>query len=141
MLQCLEVRPDQTALELLIEFRARYPEYYSLRQLCTLERRVRAWRREALRWTIAHDSSNRATQLSLVENSEGPGRFTAEALSDVWPRESEGKARITANAATLATFPSTAQSLALPGGSTEEMTAPARFVTHALGGGQLIAAP
>ena len=26
MLQCLEARPDQTALELLLEFRARYPE-------------------------------------------------------------------------------------------------------------------
>ncbi|MGA8707617.1 MAG: transposase family protein [Steroidobacteraceae bacterium] len=48
MLQCLEAQPDQTALELLIEFRARYPEHYSLRQLCTLERRVRAWRRGAI---------------------------------------------------------------------------------------------
>ncbi len=48
MLQCLEAQPDQTAVELLIEFRARYPEHYSLRQLCTLERRVRAWRRGAV---------------------------------------------------------------------------------------------
>jgi hypothetical protein len=48
MLQCLEARPDQTAVELLIEFRARYPEHYTLRQLCTLERRVRAWRRKAV---------------------------------------------------------------------------------------------
>jgi hypothetical protein len=48
MLQCLEAQPDQTAVELLIEFRARYPEHYSLRQLCTLERRVRAWRRGAI---------------------------------------------------------------------------------------------
>jgi hypothetical protein len=48
MLQCLEAQPDQTAVELLIEFRARYPEHYSLRQLCTLERRVRTWRREAV---------------------------------------------------------------------------------------------
>ena len=48
MLQCLEAQPDQTAVELLIEFRARYPEHYSLRQLCTLERRVRVWRREAV---------------------------------------------------------------------------------------------
>jgi hypothetical protein len=38
----------QTAVELLIEFRARYPEHYSLRQLCTLERRVRVWRRAAV---------------------------------------------------------------------------------------------
>jgi hypothetical protein len=48
MLQSLEAQPDQTAVELLIEFRARYPEHYSLRQLCTLERRVRVWRREAV---------------------------------------------------------------------------------------------
>ncbi len=48
MRQCLEAKPDQTAVELLIEFRARYPEHYSLRQLCTLERRVRVWRREAV---------------------------------------------------------------------------------------------
>jgi hypothetical protein len=48
MLQCLEAQPDQTAVQLLIEFRARYPEHYSLRQLCTLERRVRVWRREAV---------------------------------------------------------------------------------------------
>jgi hypothetical protein len=48
MLQSLEAQPDQTAVELLIEFRARYPEHYSLRQLCTLERRVRAWRRGAI---------------------------------------------------------------------------------------------
>ena len=47
MLQSLESQPDQTAVELLIEFRARYPEYCSLRQLCTLEQRVRAWRRRA----------------------------------------------------------------------------------------------
>jgi hypothetical protein len=49
MLQCLEEQPDQTAMELLVEFRARYPEHYSLRQLCTLERRVRVWRREAVK--------------------------------------------------------------------------------------------
>ena len=53
MMQCLEAWPDQTALELLVEFRARYPEYYSLRQLCTLERRVRAWRREAVQRLIS----------------------------------------------------------------------------------------
>jgi hypothetical protein len=49
MLQSLEANPDQTAMALLVEFRARYPEHYSLRQLCTLERRVRAWRRETIR--------------------------------------------------------------------------------------------
>ncbi len=52
MLQCLEAQPDQTALELLIEFRARYPEKYSLRNLSALQRRVRVWRREALQRLI-----------------------------------------------------------------------------------------
>jgi hypothetical protein len=32
MLECLEARPDQTALELLLEFRARYPERYTYRE-------------------------------------------------------------------------------------------------------------
>jgi transposase InsO family protein len=52
MLQCLEAQPDQTALELLFEFMARYPERYSLRQLCTLQRRLRVWRREAVQRLI-----------------------------------------------------------------------------------------
>lgn len=46
MTQHLESQPDQTALELLIEFQARYPGRYSLRNLDTLQRRVRAWRRQ-----------------------------------------------------------------------------------------------
>ena len=41
MVLCLEERPDQTALELLVEFRARYPGRYTLRQLYTLQRLVR----------------------------------------------------------------------------------------------------
>jgi hypothetical protein len=52
MVTCLEDQPDQTALELLIEFQARYPGRYSMRQLCTLQRRVRAWRREAVQRMI-----------------------------------------------------------------------------------------
>ena len=52
MLQCLETRPDQTALELLLEFRARYPERYTLRQLSTMQRRLRVWRREAAKRLI-----------------------------------------------------------------------------------------
>jgi hypothetical protein len=48
MLQCLEAQPDQTALELLIEFQARYPARYSLRNLSALQRRVKMWRREAV---------------------------------------------------------------------------------------------
>jgi hypothetical protein len=52
MLQYLEAQPDQTALELLFEFMARYPERYSRRQLCTLQRRLRVWRREAVQRLI-----------------------------------------------------------------------------------------
>jgi hypothetical protein len=52
MLECLEARPDQTALELLLEFRARYPERYTLRQLATMRRRLRLWRREAVKQLI-----------------------------------------------------------------------------------------
>jgi hypothetical protein len=48
MLQCLEAQLDRTALELLVEFRARYPERYSLRNLSALQRRVKVWRREAV---------------------------------------------------------------------------------------------
>jgi hypothetical protein len=53
MVQCLEERPDQTALELLVEFQARYPGSYSLRQLYTLQKRVRTWRRAAVERLIA----------------------------------------------------------------------------------------
>lgn len=52
MLQCLEAQPDQTALELLIEFRARYPERYSLGNLRALQRRVKVCRREAVQRLI-----------------------------------------------------------------------------------------
>ena len=41
MAQWLEQRLDQTALELLIEFQVRYPGRYSLRQLSTLQKRVK----------------------------------------------------------------------------------------------------
>jgi len=58
MVQCLEQRPDQTALELLIEFQARYPGRYSLRQLCTLQKRVRMWRQQAVQRLIGEVTSN-----------------------------------------------------------------------------------
>jgi len=48
MVECLEQKPNQTALELLTEFQARYPDAYSLQQLSTLARRVRAWRQDAI---------------------------------------------------------------------------------------------
>jgi hypothetical protein len=44
-----------------------------------------AWRREALRWTMAHDSANRATQLSLVELMWlGRPHATAAVSLDAW---------------------------------------------------------
>jgi predicted PP-loop superfamily ATPase len=58
MVQCLEQRPDQTALELLIEFQARYPGRYSLRQLYTLQKRVRKWRQQAIQRLLAEVASN-----------------------------------------------------------------------------------
>ncbi|MFL4990702.1 MAG: transposase family protein [Microvirga sp.] len=57
MAVCLEERPDQTALELLVEFQARYPGRYSLRQLYTLQKRVRAWRQQAVQRLIGGASS------------------------------------------------------------------------------------
>jgi hypothetical protein len=76
MVQCLEEDPDQTALELLIEFQARYPGRYSRRQLYTLQTRVRTWRREAIDRLLTGESgsppsvfSNRATGNILHEAS------------------------------------------------------------------------
>lgn len=58
MTRCLEERPDQTALELLVEFQTRYPGQYSLRQLSTLQKRVRMWRRQAVQRLIGAVTSN-----------------------------------------------------------------------------------
>lgn len=48
----LEEHPDQTALELLVEFQARYPGQYSSSHLRTLQKRVRAWRQQAIQRLI-----------------------------------------------------------------------------------------
>ena len=56
MARCLEEHPDQTALELLVEFQTRYPGRYSLRQLHTLQKRVRAWRQQAVQRLIGEVS-------------------------------------------------------------------------------------
>jgi hypothetical protein len=58
MVQCLEERPDQTSLELLVEFQVRYPGKYSSRQLHTLQKRVRAWRQLAVQRLIREGTSN-----------------------------------------------------------------------------------
>jgi hypothetical protein len=52
MLRRLDADPDQTALELLIDFQARYPERYNARHLRTLQRRLKIWRREAVQRLI-----------------------------------------------------------------------------------------
>jgi hypothetical protein len=52
MLQYLESHPDLTAVELLTEFKARYPGFYSSSDLRTLRRRVHVWRREAIQRLI-----------------------------------------------------------------------------------------
>jgi hypothetical protein len=65
MLESLEASPDQTALELLLEFKARYPERYSLRQLYTLQRRLRVWRREAVQRLIC-DMKNLTQDVSVI---------------------------------------------------------------------------
>lgn len=52
MLQRLEEHPDQTAADLLTEFQARYPGFYSRSHLRTLRRRVQVWRREAIQRLI-----------------------------------------------------------------------------------------
>nr|WP_321985972.1 hypothetical protein [uncultured Lichenicoccus sp.] len=57
MARCLEEQPDQTALELLVEFQARYPGEYTLRQLHTLQKRVRSWRQQAVQRLIGEVSS------------------------------------------------------------------------------------
>jgi len=53
MVHCLEARPDQTAMELLTEFQARYPGVYNASHLRTLRRRVQVWRRQAIQRLIS----------------------------------------------------------------------------------------
>jgi hypothetical protein len=52
MLQWLEEHPDQTAVEVLTEFQARYPGFYDRSHLRTLRRRLQVWRREAIQRLI-----------------------------------------------------------------------------------------
>jgi hypothetical protein len=64
MAQYLEEWPDQTALELLVEFQARYPGKYTLRQLYTLQKRVRLWREQAVQRLVSELSSPTPTWVS-----------------------------------------------------------------------------
>ena len=52
MLRSLDSDPDQTALQLLIDFQGRYPDRYDERNLRTLQRRLKTWRREAVQRLI-----------------------------------------------------------------------------------------
>lgn len=79
MLQSLEANPDQTAMALLVEFRARYPEHYSLRQLCTLERRVRAWRRQAIQRLMEEMKSAPQSHDMTVPSANPPELLTPPA--------------------------------------------------------------
>jgi hypothetical protein len=52
MIQWLDEHPDQTAVELLTEFQARYPGLYRRIHLRPLRRRVQVWRRVAIQRLI-----------------------------------------------------------------------------------------
>ena len=58
MAQCLESNPDQTALELLVEFQARYPGRCNHHHLRTLHKRVKAWREKAVERLICEVGAN-----------------------------------------------------------------------------------
>jgi hypothetical protein len=69
MLDCLEENPDQTALELLVEFQVRYPGCYSQRQLYTLQKRVRVWRQQAVQRLI--NEVSRAPNHAFIQARPG----------------------------------------------------------------------
>jgi hypothetical protein len=52
MLQYLEDHSDQTAVELLTEFQARYPGFHSASHLRTLRHRLQVWGRQAIQRLI-----------------------------------------------------------------------------------------
>jgi hypothetical protein len=54
----LEARPDQTARRLLVEIQARYPGRYESRQVYTLQRYVRKWRKQQIERLICDVGNN-----------------------------------------------------------------------------------
>lgn len=84
MVQCLEEQPDQTAIELLIEFQVRYPGRYSQRHLRTLQKRVRAWRRQAVQQLIAENGNLPAHAFARPNScpSVSTGNILGEASSN-----------------------------------------------------------
>jgi hypothetical protein len=81
MARCLEEQPDQTALELLVEFQARYPGHYTLRQLHTLQKRVRSWRQQAVQRLIG-EVSGLPPYVASDPSRLGAGNIASEAAGN-----------------------------------------------------------
>jgi hypothetical protein len=81
MVLCLEEHPDQTALELLVEFQARYPGRYSMRQLYTLQKRVRTWRQQAVQRLVA-ELGQRTPNVYPIDSLLAGGNTLAEACGN-----------------------------------------------------------
>ena len=81
MHQWLEMHPDQTAKELLIEFQARYPGIYRLSHLRTLRKRVQVWRREAIHRLIFKLQEHTQDVSSKSESKMTHGQSEAELLT------------------------------------------------------------
>jgi hypothetical protein len=75
MLQYLESHPDLTAAELLTEFQARYPGFYSRSHLRTLRRRLQVWRRQTIQRLICEMKGlTQDVTVSPAEQSCAPNR-------------------------------------------------------------------
>jgi len=72
MLQRLDADPDQTALELLSDLQARYPDRYDARHLRTLQRRLKVWRPQAVQRLICEMQGLTHDVGSHVTRSSGP---------------------------------------------------------------------
>ncbi len=81
MTQWLEEHPDQTAVELLTEFQARYPGLYRRNHLRTLRRRVQVWRREAIQRLIFELQEHSQDVSSTSEGKTVHGQSETELLT------------------------------------------------------------
>ncbi len=81
MVQCLEAESDQTALELLGEFQARYPDRYTCETLSALHRRVRVWRQEAAQRLICDMNDVAAHVTATADQSLQAPRMQTSAAS------------------------------------------------------------
>ena len=71
MLQCLDGDPDQTSRELLATFQTRYPDRYGAEHLRTLQRRVKAWRQQAVQRLICEMDGLSPLSEDVSYNSNG----------------------------------------------------------------------